>query len=251
MESIALRPRKATEIVDAAIEVYRRNPLHFILLTTIVHAPWLILQLVLLGNAPPTAEITTSVMIGLGTVVSYYLMSAVVIQMASDLYLGVETDSFQAIARVGWKIPRAFLASLIQGVLLLLGLTLLLVPAVYWSALYFAVIPVVVLERKGLFSSFRRSGELSRGLKWHILSTLGLVVIIRVAISIGASVLVILVPSYAAQRVLSTLVSIVVYPIAGISDALLYYDTRIRREGFDIELMARAGDSAAPEAAAI
>ena len=251
MDSIALRPRKATEIVDAAIEVYRRNPVHFMLLTALVQAPWLILQLVLIGNAPPTAEFATSALISLGTVVSSFLMSAVVVQMASDLYLGRETDAFEAFRRVGWKLPAAFVASLIQAFLLGFGLLLLLFPAAYWSALYFAAIPAIVLERKGLFAAFGRSSRLSDGLKLHILSTLGLVFIIRMAVTFGAGLLVLIVPNFAAQRVLSALVSIIVYPISGISDALIYYDARIRREGFDIEMMAASAQSVPAAAPAI
>ena len=243
MESIALRPRKATEIVDAAIEVYRRNPVHFMLLTAMVHAPWLILQLVLVGNAPPTAAIGTSILISIGTAASNFLMSAVVVQMASDLYLGRETDAFESIRRVGWKLPTAFVASLIQGALLVIGLTLLLFPAVYWGALYFAAIPAIVLERKGLFEGFGRSSQLSNGLKLHILSTLGLVFIIRMAVTLGAVLLVSVVPSQAVKSVLTTLASIIIYPLSGISDALIYYDARIRREGFDIEMMAGSVES--------
>jgi hypothetical protein len=249
MDPIVLRPRKATEIVDAAIEVYRRNPVHFMLLTTLVHAPWLILQIVLVGNAPPTANITTSLMISMGTFVSYFLMGAVVVQMASDLYLGRETDAFEAIRRVGWRLSTAFVVSLIQAFLIGFGLVLLLLPAVYWSALYFAVIPVVVLERKSVFAAFGRSSELSRDLKLHILSALGLVFLIRMAVTIGAVIIVNIVPQPIVQHVLSTLVSIIVYPLVGITDALLYYDVRIRREGFDIEMMAAAG--AKPEAAPV
>src|SRR4051812_29453970 len=129
MDPLILRPRKATEIVDAAIEVYRRNPVHFMLLTSAVHAPWLILQIILLGNAPPTAELLTTSLIGIGTYMSSFLMSALVVQMASDLYLGRDTDAFMAARRVGWKLPEAFLASFIQAFLVILGLTLLLVPA--------------------------------------------------------------------------------------------------------------------------
>ena len=243
MESIALRPRKATEIVDAAIEVYRRNPVHFTLLTAMVHAPWLILQLILIGNAAPTAEFGTSLLVSLGAAASNFLMSAVIVQMASDLYLGRETDAFEAIRRVGRKLPTAFVASLIQAFLLVFGLILFLLPAAYLSALYFAAIPVIVLERKGLFEAFGRSSQLSTGLKLHILSTLGLVFIIRMSITLGAVLLVAFVPNYAAQRVLSTLVSIIIYPISGISDALIYYDARIRREGFDIEMMAGGAES--------
>jgi hypothetical protein len=250
MDSIALRPRKATEIVDAAIEVYRRNPVHFMLLTALVHAPWLILQIVLLGNAPPTADISTSLLISLGTFVSYFLMDAVVVQMASDLYLGHPTDAFVAIKRVGWKLATAFVASVLVAILITVGIILLLLPAVYLSAIFFAIIPVIVLERKSLAVAFDRSNDLSKGLKWHILATLGLVFIIRMVVSVGALIIVGIVPGIIMQRVLSTLLSIVVYPIVGITDALLYYDARIRREGFDIEMMA-AGDGVTPEAAVV
>lgn len=249
MDPIGLRPRKATEIVDAAIEVYRRNPLHFMLLTTLVHAPWLILQIILLGDAPATSNLGTQLMISAGSFVSYFFMAAIVVQMASDLYLGRETDAFDAIRRVGSRIPRAFLAALGKGLLIAFGLALFLFPAVYWSALYFAVIPVVVLEGKSVGASFSRSGELSRELKLHILSTLGLVFVIRVAIALGVGILIALIPNVIVQRILSTLLTIVVYPLIGITDALLYYDARIRREGFDIEMM--AASTAQPEAVAI
>jgi hypothetical protein len=250
MDPVTLRPRKATEIVDAAIEVYRRNPVHFMLLTTMVHAPWLILQLVLIGNAPPTAQIMTALMISLGTVVSYFLMSAVVVQMASDLYLGRETDAFLAIQRVGSKFPAAFMGSFIQGFLVVMGLLLLLFPAAYWSALYFAAIPAIVIERQGLFKAFERSAALSKGLKLHILSAMGLVFIIRIAIGIGATLILAMIPRNDVQRILSTLVSIVIYPLVGISDALIYYDARIRREGFDIEMMAGSANGVPAEAPA-
>src|SRR3954470_6042145 len=240
MDPIALRPRTATEIVDAAVEVYRRNPVHFMLLTTLVHAPWLILQIILLGNAPPTANFSVALLIGVGTLASYFLMGAVVVQMASDLYLGRDTDAFEAIRRVGWKLPTAFIASFIQAMLIGFGFVLLLVPAAYWSAIYFAVIPVIVLERKSLFAAFGRSSALSRDLKLHILSTLGLVFLIRMAVGFGSLILVGVIPNVITQHVLSTLMSIVVYPLIGISDAILYYDARIRREGFDIEMMAAA-----------
>ena len=249
MDSIALRPRKATEIVDATIEVYRRNPVHFMLLTTLVYAPWLILQVVLLGNAPPTAKFLTQFLISIGALLSYFLLSAVVVQLASDFYLGRDSDAFLAIRRLGGKLPAAFIAAVIQTFIIGFGLALFIVPGVYWSSMYFAAIPIIVLERKGIFAAFDRSSALSKGLKGHILATLGLVFLIRLAVSGGALIMVALVPNIIAQRVLSTLVQIVVYPIFGIADALLYYDVRIRREGFDIEMLAATTSGAKSEPA--
>ena len=58
----------------------------------------------------------------------------------------------------------------------------------------------------------------------------------------GAGFLLLAIPNFATRNVASTLVSIIVYPIVGISDALIYYDARIRREGFDIEMMAGSAE---------
>src|SRR4051812_27006730 len=240
MDPLVLRPRGPIEIVDAAVEVYRRNPTHFMLVTAVVQVPWLVLQLVLLGNAPPTERIGTSLLLSLGTLVSQLFTTAIVIQLASDIYLGRDTDAFISLQRTGLRIVTAFVASILQGLLIVFGLILFLLPAVYWSALYFAVLPAIVIEGRGVFRAFSRSSELSRELKLHILSALGIVVAIRVAVGLGVGVSVVLIPNFMVQHVVAALASIVVNPLAGIVDALLYYDARIRREGFDIEMMAAA-----------
>jgi hypothetical protein len=55
-----------------------------------------------------------------------------------------------------------------------------------------------------------------------------------------------LIPSHVAVRALSTAMSVVVGPILGITETVLYYDLRIRREGFDVEYL--VGRDAAPPA---
>jgi hypothetical protein len=39
-------------------------------------------------------------------------------------------------------------------------------------------------------------------------------------------------------NVVSTAVAIVLYPLFGLVETLLYYDARIRKEGFDVEYLA-------------
>ena len=43
MTDLGLRPRKATELVDAAFQLYRREPLQFIIALGIVYIPWMII----------------------------------------------------------------------------------------------------------------------------------------------------------------------------------------------------------------
>src|SRR5262249_21993336 len=97
-----------------------------------------------------------------------------------------------------------------------------------------------------------RSSALSVDMKRHILSTILLVGLIGLAVSAGSGAMIDLVPSSVLKEVLTTAVSIVIYPFLAITETLLYYDVRIRKEGFDIEYLARAGAPPAesPNAAA-
>jgi hypothetical protein len=240
MESLALRPRKATEIVDAAIEVYRRNPIHFLLLAAIVRVPWLIVQIVFVaGRETEIQAFFTSLLIAVGAVISYFLMSGLIAQMASELYLGRETDAFRTLSQVKGRIPTVFMASVGKSIALALGLVLFLFPAVWVTALMFAVIPAIVIEQRGLFEAFSRSARMSEGVKSHILSAIGLVVIIRIVVEIGIALLSTLVTMPELRYVVIAVAGILMYPLMGIAETLIYYDIRIRKEGFDIEMMAQ------------
>ena len=47
---------------------------------------------------------------------------------------------------------------------------------------------------------------------------------------------------------LSTIVTIVIYPVIALTEMVLYYDARIRSEGFDLERMAQElGIGGAPD----
>jgi hypothetical protein len=242
MDSIALRPRKATEIIDAAIEVYRRNPVHFLLLAAIVRVPWLIVQLIYLAphdGDPDT--IINSIIISFGTLLTTFLMQGFVVYMASELYLGRETDAFDTMRKVGPRVLSVFVASLLTSIALGMGIMMFLFPAIWVTAVLFAVQPAVVLEGRSVFGAFDRSQKLSEGVKTHILSAIGLIVGIRIIIELGSAVLAAIIPSAGLKYVVITIASMLGYPLYGIAYTLIYYDIRIRKEGFDIEMMAKGG----------
>jgi hypothetical protein len=149
------------------------------------------------------------------------------------------------------RIPAVFMAAVLQTLATLFGGLLFLVPAVWVSAVLFAVIPVVVLEKRGPYRSFDRSAEISKGVKGHVLSTLGLVIAILIVAWIGGVIIAQLVPTPQLQVTVGALVEIIVYPLYGIATTLLYYDIRIRKEGFDIEMMARQAVPSSTPASAV
>jgi hypothetical protein len=126
-----------------------------------------------------------------------------------------------------------------------MGVLCLLVGVLYVIARWFAVESVIVLEGKGPVEAFGRSTELSRGRKRHVLNTLLLVGLIYFILSIGVSAFAVLFRSTVLALVISTVFTIVAFPVIGLTEMLLYYDMRIRGEGFDLEQMAGALDAPA------
>ena len=117
--------------------------------------------------------------------------------------------------------------------------------ATYWTF----VSQAIVLEDRGAIAGLRRSWNLVRGSFWRVL---GITLLIGLLVAVASSVPILMTQfgvslafpkSLAAQTVLNQVVAAVVTillgPISAIAHTLLYYDLRVRKEGFDLELMAR------------
>ena len=239
----ALRPRSVTEIVDAAFQVLRAHYAQFVMCSAIAYTPWLVLELIFLGDPEnaPTPNMTFALgalAAGIGLWVTFALMSAVIITCASQAYLGDPVDVAGAVRRALPRLHRVMIAAVVRYALLMLGVLTLFIGSLYVIARYFALTPAIILEDVGPFAAMKRSSQLSHDRKWHILNTIGLVGIIYWILAIGVSMLAAIPGVFMIQAIAGATFTILSYPVIAITEALLYYDARIRSEGLDIELMA-------------
>ncbi len=242
MNDLALRPRSSTELVDAAFQVFRRDPIQFMVAAAAVYVPWLVLRLVFdvgVSGQLPTPEQTT--VIALGGIVVYAVVGGTVTVIASDVYLGAPGDALRALRAAATRIIPLLVTGVVTLTFIVIGLFLFFVGALYPIARFFAVRQAVMLEDAGVLEALSRSSQLSLGVKRHVLNTLLLDGLITLVITIGASVLSNMIPSRVLANVVATAVTIVIYPLFGITQTLLYYDIRIRKEGFDVEYLATTG----------
>ena len=253
MASLALRPRSPSEIVDAAFQIMRAHFAQFVMCSAIGYLPWLVIDIV--GASDPSQalglEIGTNVLLLLGVWLVYALMGAVLTVCASQAYLGEAVDVGTAVRQALPRWPLVLIAAAVRFVLIVLGLFLFFIGALYPAARFFAVTPAIVLEGVGLGTAFARASKLSKGQKWHIILTMGLVFIIYIVLALGIMLVAQLLGSLVVQVIIMAIFTIVAYPVVAIAGAVLYYDLRIRTEGLDIELMADAlGAAPSREAAA-
>jgi hypothetical protein len=252
MSVIALRQRTPTEIVDAALQLYRLEPVQFITASALIYVPWIVVQLAFGINATSAQPLSsTETMISLiGTIAVYVFVGGVTTVLANDVYFGRQADVARAFRTVGAQLGSLIVAMAMSGALIFLGFVLLFVPGLYAASRFFAVRQAVLLEAASAVEAMSRSSVLSEGNKRHILNTLILTSILVGVINVGGSLLIRLIPSSVVVITLATLLSAVLYPFFGIVETLLYYDTRIRREGFDVEYLATSAVSGEPPSAA-
>jgi hypothetical protein len=205
---------------------------------------------------------------------AFLLLTAGSIRVISDSYLGREPQFGEALAFGAGKIVPLFLVGLGKGLLIaLVGIIAIFVVALLvafgkalgtgmivllalaggigtvWLLLFIAcgymvTTPVVVLESlPSAFDSFGRSWELTHGAKLRLL---GLAIVAFIVASllpaivlqaIGALLLELVPGSQIVLTVVSPVVSIMLAPIIPCILTLAYYDRRVRREGFDLQLL--------------
>ena len=244
MTDIALRPRSPTELVDAAFQLYRRDPIPFITGLALIYVPWLVIAAasgLALALADPTTFNTGSMMwYALGSGLAYMLAASVTTSLANDAYFGRDGDLRKALQLVARRFGDILVAAIIMGFCVMLGLLFLFIPGIYVYCRMFCTKQAILLEDRNGLASVGRSWKLSKGSVRHILNTLGLALLLNLAVGLGANFIARMVPSQIVQQVIATIVGCLVYPIVGIIETMLYYDIRIRREGFDIEFLASA-----------
>ena len=259
MSDLSLRPRSAAELIDTAFRMYRQYFAGFITLSALVYLPAFAIG-VWVGRLTPMIEDLqpgpTLAMFGaLFLMVCWYpIMEASLCIATSDRYLGGEIDPGralrQALSRAGTLIP----SKLWQYFVLFWGFFFLIIPGIYFFGRYFALPQTNLFEGLGIGAGIRRSRELSKGEKWKAIKSLGMIWLLVLAISMGIGLTLAPdpgdSPSILAQ-LFSSVVSIIAYPLVPITGTLLYYDVRIRREGFDIEMMSADLEGGARVAGAV
>jgi hypothetical protein len=240
MASSALRPLTVTEIVDAAFQILRAHYGQFVMCSALAYLPWLILELLFIGDPEQWAGTNWMVasLAGIGVWLTFALMSAVIVSCASQAYLGEPVDVAAAVRRALPRLPRVLVAAILRYVFLLLVFLALIFGSLYVVARLFALTPTIIIEDASLPKAFSRTSELSKGRKGHILNTLGLVAIIYWVIAIGVSLFAAMAGNFVVQAIAGAFYTILAYPVIAITETLLYYDARIQSEGLDIQLMA-------------
>ena len=272
-----LRPLSTGELLDRTFSIYRRN---FVLFFAIAAVPQLLLfggQLGIVlasGRTVMGAIINASdgllfSMLVLPVTIIFLLVSATsqgaTISAVSAMYMGRQTTIAESFAAMKGKIARTAGVWFVTGLLVGLGFMLFVVPGILLALRWALVLPCTVLEETGVAESRARSTTLTEGCRGRIFLIvflylvlfylLTVLAVMPLAIGLGIEAarthsqqlpIWYTASAYLVNFVVASLIS----PVLTIALTLQYFDGRIRKEAYDLQLMmsAAAGGDAAGSA---
>lgn len=274
MAELDLRPLSLGEILDRTFSLYRRHFLLFVGITAIPHllilglnlAQVMLVKTPALVTPPHFSELQargTGGLMALGFVpllvgavvyvVAYLFAQGGTVYAVSELYLGRSTTIGASLGRMWGQLLNLFGVSVLNGFTIGGATLLLIIPGIYVACRLITCVPAALLEGLGARESLSRSFELTKGFagRGFVIGVLYFVLLYAAMflfmIPFGVSVALtakdpsMLRTSLALMQVGNVLAAILVSPILLIATSVFYYDLRVRKEAFDLQLMMNPG----------
>ena len=274
MTSASLQPMSFVDILDGMFMLYRHHFRLFFAIVAVYIVIGLGLDLISVSAATSMASVTSiviviTVLVGIGSFIVSFLVVAGLAYASALVYLDRDITAQQALQQA-WRRFFSLLGSAILWGLVVVGLcvTIIGIPfSIYFSVRWGLYTLPVLFEETTARNALRRSTELVRGTWWRVfgimlaVSVIAFMISFILEVSLGFILTLIGVAEiegatpwdtirrlfipmphevgwfpYAIRRFVSMAIAGLAMPIGVIGSALLYFDLRIRKEAFDIEI---------------
>lgn len=278
-----LKPLSIGQLLDRAIRLYRQHFLLFIGIITLTQIPASVFAVLitLVSSSPDVigsglAVGAVAVVVGLFSFLVSQIGIAALTRAVAEIYSGKRIGIVEAYRKIGSAWLTLIGASLTCGLLVIGLFVFFVIPCIGWAAaipgfgfvLFFSMVvvpllaPVIVLEGKGASAAISRAWSLARQRFWGLLGFMLILSIFAQLIVTGPvlltqffvlslldtmnqTVLAVL------QQLVSFLLSVIYLPLQWTCITLLYFDVRVRTEGFDLVLLASETATTAVDVAAV
>ena len=256
----SLRPMSLGELLDRSFFLYRKDFALFVGIIALPHLAVLAFQLVGVAVRRGTMTTTftaTTLVWSLGSIVIYLgavaASQGATVMAVSRVHLGNDTSISESFANIKGRILYLALIMIGVGIGVGIGLVLLIVPGIILGLMWALTIPVAVLEDKGLRDATSRSAELTKGNRGRIFMIYFLFLVLTYIVYILWEMPILAAVGMFARGqhpmtalpiwtqiaipVGTFLSQCLVAPLLTIALSLVYYDQRVRKEAFDLQLM--------------
>ena len=268
MDAAQLRPLSIGEVLDVAIKIYRQRFVNLVKAVAVVVGPISLLTALIQVSAFPDATefdqfdpaveadfdfgdfwafMASIIIVTLLSYVAAQVATGASFKIVSGAYLDVDDDWRESL-RFAWTRLRSLVwLSLLNGLLLFLGFIACIVPGVYFYGAWAVAVPALLLEDARGRHALKRSRGLVDGRWWQTVAAVVVATILAAIVQSMLSGLVVAavvsggndLVEVVAQTVASTAGSMLTTPFTAAVLTVVYFDLRVRKEGFDLELLAQ------------
>ncbi len=259
------------DILDRGLKLMIARFPAFVAINLVIQVPLLLFQLLQITMQSDDAFNPTTAVLGLValllTIVLSQIGSAAILNVIQCEFIDQPTtvgDSLNfAVSRFG----ALFATTLLAGLIMAGGFILCVVPMFIFAMWYMLASQVVVVENKSGMDALNRSKQLTEGYRGRVLGVLLLVIIVQMLLGLALGMALALVTgptvevlpparpprpgvlemprivhhtaAEMVQQVVIFVFNVVIGAYGAICMTLVYFDLRIRKEGFDLEMAAK------------
>lgn len=225
-------PRSAYRLVRAALELYRRYPLLFLVLAAGVIVPYEAIVLAATGTGPfahgSLGFGVSSLLTLIGLALIGPLVSALHVHAVSEVLEG-RKPQLALVTRQGLRVlPIVAAAAIMAWLGIGLGFLAFIVPGVILSLRWYVVAQAAAIEREGWLPALRRSRQLTAGHYRHLIAFVIYVTLITsvptllVGFAFGHET------TTAASFSVGVALEVLTWSVSALASALMYFDLRAR-----------------------
>jgi hypothetical protein len=214
-------------IMGEAWKIYRTYAQHLLTIAFAVYVVASLLEAVLVGLLGLFGSLL-AIVVGL---IAGFLVQAALVKAVEDVRDGrVDMSLGDTLRAARPAVGRVAGASILEGIAIVIGLVLLVVPGLYLLTIWFLVVPVLVLEGVGVGASFSRSRELVRGFGWNVFGTLIIVFLLLIAVDLVIEIVLTPLPQPVSQGLGGVVSGTLVAPFWALIVTLGYFRLRAAHE---------------------
>jgi hypothetical protein len=160
--------------------------------------------------------------------VAGYLYQGMVVEAARDILDGRRDQSIGGLFRsAGAVVGTLIVVGILAGIAIAIGFVLLIIPGLFLITIWAVIVPVVVIERTGVFESFGRSRELVKGHGWQVFGVLVLLFIAAFVIQVLiAAILGGIFDSVFGFAIGFLITSLLLAPLTALAASVIYFELK-------------------------
>jgi hypothetical protein len=246
-----LRPLSLGEILDVSFGLYRSLFVPLLIVAIVSQGLPMIFSIYAQVSGLQGTSLTITFGLLLFSVIGSALASASSTFILSEEYMGRRLSAGEALGRAMPFLGRVIMLSVLTSLLCILGLVLLIIPGLILVCGLVLGSPALVIENRAhATDAMGRSWALTRGHRWKIFGALlvtGLLIALP-SIALGVLTSVRAFDVQSSQAVISPIgifwlsvvqvLQVMMYPLLYCVLTVSYYDLRVRKEAFDLEILA-------------